>query len=75
MRIGNLIFLDPRIRRDINQDADYIKDYNNPFLHGEYFVNPAEGRFVIFPSYLEHLVKFNETDNARISISGNISNV
>ena len=33
---------------------------------------PEVGKFVFFPSYLEHYVEFNTTKNPRISISGNI---
>ena len=68
---GNLIFVDPRIRREPNLDK-FIKDYDNPFTHDIYSMNCAEGRFAIFPSYLEHYVEFNTTDKPRISISGNI---
>ena len=69
---GNLTFLDPRIRRDKVQNVGLIKNYNNPFIHDIYFVEPAEGKFVIFPFYLEHFVEPNLTKESRISISGNV---
>ena len=67
---GNLILIDPRIRRRNN--AECVRNFDNPFVHGVYFVNPVEGKFVIFPSYLEHYVEFNSSKKPRISISGNI---
>ena len=70
---GNLIFIDPRIRKIKDQSDRYIKSFENPFTHSIYFMHPLEGKFVIFPSYLEHYVKSNTTDNPRISVSGNIS--
>ena len=69
---GNLIFVDPRIRRDKAFHDRFIKNYDNPFTHSIYFVNPLVGKFVIFPSYLEHCVEFSKTNKPRISISGNI---
>ena len=69
---GNLILLDPRIRRKRHLGAEFIKNYDNPFTHDIYIVSPLAGKFVIFPSYLEHHVKFNTTNKPRISISGNI---
>ena len=69
---GNLIFLDPRIRRIKDRSTSFIKNYDNPFTHSIYFFSPLEGKFVIFPSYLEHYVEFNTTNKPRICISGNI---
>ena len=70
---GNLIFIDPRIRRMRDQSDRFIKSFDNPFTHSMYLVHPLEGGFVIFPAYLEHYVKRNTTDNPRISVSGNIN--
>ena len=69
---GNLILIDPRIRRVKNRSDRFIKSFDNPFTHSMYFLNPSEGKFVIFPSYLEHYVEPNLTQESRISISGNI---
>ena len=69
---GNLILIDPRIRRVKNRSDRFIKSFDNPFTHSMYFLNPSEGKFVIFPSYLEHYVEPNLTQETRISISGNI---
>ena len=68
---GNLIFVDPRIRRDKAFHDRFIKNYDN-FTHDIYFETPLEGKVVIFPSYLEHYVEFNTSNKPRISISGNI---
>ena len=68
---GNILFADPRIRRIRSNVNRLIKNHDNPFVHDVYFVLPKEGKFVIFPSYLEHHVEFNTTDKPRISISGN----
>ena len=69
---GNLIFIDPRIRRMKDRSNRFIKNFDNPFTHSIYFLCPLEGKFVIFPSYLEHYVEFNTSNKPRISISGNI---
>ena len=69
---GNLTFLDPRIRKDKSWEERFVKNYDNPFVHSIYFMIPIEGKFVIFPSYLEHFVEPNLTKEPRISISGNI---
>ena len=33
---------------------------------------PKEGSMLVFPSYLEHMVKPNESDEDRISVSFNL---
>ena len=69
---GSLIFIDPRVRRVKSRSDKFIKGFDNPFTHSTYFSSPLVGRFVIFPSYLEHYVEPNLTQESRISISGNI---
>ena len=70
---GNVVFVDPRIRRMGRQGllAKNIKD--NYFSHDQFYVPASEGLIVFFPSYLEHYVQPNETKNPRISLSGNIN--
>jgi uncharacterized protein (TIGR02466 family) len=43
-----------------------------PFGHDKISYQPTVGRIIIFPSYLSHLVKTNNTDSIRISFSFNI---
>ena len=69
---GDIVFCDPRLRRIMNVQDDIIQDYNNKSQHSTYSVSPLNGRLIIFPSYLEHFVEPNLTQETRISISGNI---
>ena len=68
---GNLVFCDPRIRKEMLPDNTF-KNFDNLFTATIWWEPPSDGKFVMFPSYLEHYVKFNTTDKPRISISGNI---
>ena len=38
-----------------------------------FFIKPEENRFVMFPSYVEHLVEENKSTEDRISLSFNLS--
>ena len=63
-----LYFHDPRVRIDM--------DYSHYFLKNKYFntLGPEKnmpGEVLFFPSWLEHGVSKNSTDNPRISISSN----
>jgi uncharacterized protein (TIGR02466 family) len=69
---GDIVFCDPRLRRIMNVQDDILQDYNNKSQHSTYSVSPLNGRLIIFPSYLEHFVEPNLTQETRISISGNI---
>ena len=69
---GGIVFCDPRVRRIMNVHDDILKDYSNDSQHSTYRISPLNGRLVIFPSYLEHYVEPNLTQETRISISGNI---
>jgi uncharacterized protein (TIGR02466 family) len=46
-----------------------ITDYNAPTYH----FSPSDGRVFFFPSYLEHYVEPNESDEDRISIAFNFT--
>ena len=69
---GGIVFCDPRVRRVMRVQDDILIDYSNGSQHSIYTVNPLNGKLVIFPSYLEHYVEPNLTQETRISISGNI---
>tara|TARA_B100000408_G_scaffold138198_1_gene131176 strand:+ start:285 stop:872 length:588 start_codon:yes stop_codon:yes gene_type:complete len=70
---GNIVFCDPRVRRQMANQDRFLKNYSNNFQHGEYSTSPSEGSIVVFPSYLEHYVQPNQSELPRISISGNIT--
>ena len=69
---GGIVFCDPRVRRVMRVQDDILIDYSNDSQHSIYTVNPLNGQLIIFPSYLEHYVEPNLTQETRISISGNI---
>lgn len=41
-------------------------------MHASVTYKPYEGRTILFPSYLEHMVGLNDTDEERISIAFNV---
>ena len=66
---GNIMFHDPISARTIRNPK--IKNRNK--LNSNIFsVEPQEGLLVLFPSYLEHSVDMNESNDERIVISFNI---
>ena len=69
---GNIVFSDPRLTRVSRPRDSFLKNFNNDFQHGTYGVSPSDGELIIFPSYLEHSVENNESNEPRISVSGNI---
>ena len=69
---GNLVLVDPRIRKRSSESEGIYETYDNPFTHDLYVLTPLPGTLVFFPSYLEHYVEGNSNDIPRISISGNI---
>ena len=49
------------------------KKYTKQFYYcGDYDFYPKEGRLLLFPSHLTHLVQQNESRQDRVSISFNI---
>ncbi len=56
-----------------NEVESYTKDFkdSNNYYHNYYFT-PIEGRILVFPSHLQHLVRENESNEDRISVSFNI---
>ena len=70
---GNIEFDNPsgfETYREIDSYIDDFKDRNN--IYPAYCFPPTEGRILIFPSYLQHNVGENQSDEDRISVSFNI---
>jgi len=68
-----LYFSDPRVRKDTDSSYLYLKDKYFGIM-GAHRLGPAKsmpGEVIFFPSWLEHGVNKNSTDNPRISISCN----
>ncbi len=66
---GSIYFRDPRVA---SRMLTYPIDQENDFTAGELDMRPEEGRMYIFPSWLEHGVESNESDEDRISIAFNV---
>ena len=69
---GDFVACDPRVRRLMKVQDELLSNYNNNSQHSIYAISPLNGKLVIFPSYLEHYVEPNLTQETRISIAGNI---
>ena len=69
---GDLVFEDPRIRRTMQTQAIFKKDYYSLASAAVISITPQVGDLIIFPSYLQHFVEPNLSEEPRISISGNI---
>jgi len=68
---GNLHFIDPKVSRTMIVEYPYVKNLTNPSQAPHIKVGPLAGLFVLFPSYLEHSVGPNMSNEPRISISIN----
>ena len=68
---GNLYFMDPKISRTMIVEYPFVKNFNNPSQANHISLKPEEGGFVLFPSYIEHLVRPNMSNKPRISIAVN----
>ena len=70
---GNLVFLDPRIRRTAKNLKENLLENNSENLSQitHYGLNISDNSLIFFPSYMEHAVHMNKTHNPRITISGN----
>ena len=64
---GQIVFRDPRPAAITNEFV------TSQFNGGEvYRIEPEEGKLLIFPSYLDHMVMPSKSDDDRVSISWNI---
>ena len=63
-----LYFIDPRVRIYMDNSNLYLK---NKYFQQQGPVKSMPGEVMFFPSWLEHAVAKNSTDNPRISISCN----
>ncbi len=71
---GMLKFLSPNHYKEnyLIENANVeIKTEHNYSEH--FFVNPQEGKIVLFPSHLYHMVESNESEYDRISIAFNLT--
>jgi uncharacterized protein (TIGR02466 family) len=75
---GNIVFINP-IKNLIHAYMGYWhlmdegKLDNSPLSHMQWEISPKENNIVLFPSWLEHYVSDNESDEDRISISFNFA--
>lgn len=65
---GNLIFR----RTNDAYILQGVATVMNKANHTECAIKPVEGRLVMFPSWLDHYVEMNESDEDRISIAFNV---
>jgi uncharacterized protein (TIGR02466 family) len=68
---GNIIFHHPNTLMKF-----WYQQYTKGITHDSHplvFVTPEEGKLVLFPSWLEHVVESNKTGKKRISIAFNAS--
>ena len=72
-KCGNITFRDPTQFQEFILQKTISKKYKKQFHYfGDYDFYPKEGRLLLFPSHLAHLVQPNESRQDRISISFNI---
>ena len=64
---SEIVFYDPRVIKEM-----YPTDHeDNPAFWETVRFRPEEGKLILFPSYLQHSVNINNSDEDRISISFN----
>jgi len=73
---GNIVFQNPNqlLKYYLNADAprgELMKRMNH-LTSAEWFVEPSEGKLLLFPGWLSHYVAPNLNDEERISIAFNI---
>ena len=70
---GEIVFDPPTAFQSHNEINSYTEDFKNKnnLFHCFNFY-PTEGRILVFPSHLYHLVKQNKSNEDRISVSFNI---
>ena len=66
-KAGNIVFRDPKyaaIMTGISGDKPFSRNFES--------VQPQEGQMLLFPSWLEHRVEENHSDETRVSIAFNV---
>ena len=70
---GNLEFESPHSFTAYSVVNSYSEKFKlDSYNYPGYKMYPKEGSMLVFPSYLEHMVKPNESDEDRISVSFNL---
>ena len=70
---GAIRFVSPYEFQDYNLIKSYTEDFKNENNFNQKFhVTPTEGKIIIFPSHLHHLVEENKSNDDRISVSFNL---
>ena len=70
---GNILFETPKFFEKYQELKSYTDEFRlKTNSYENYFFYPKEGKILIFPSSLNHLVEKNESDEDRISYSFNI---
>lgn len=69
---GNVVFIKDSMYR-MDGICDLPAKESNILNCVSFFIKPEENRFVMFPSYVEHLVEENKSTEDRISLSFNLS--
>jgi uncharacterized protein (TIGR02466 family) len=69
---GKIVFRNPSMVQQCIIDEDSISKFTE-FNSSSWSATPETGKLMIFPSWLEHYVEPNITDQERISIAFNIS--
>ena len=71
---GNIEFVSPYQYSAFEEVDSYIDDFKKKnFLYGTVFIKSVEGKMIVFPSHLHHLVNPNKSQEDRISVSFNIN--
>ena len=69
---GNLVLVDPRVRRPQGVVKSLTKNHNNLFTHDIFVAKLTQGHLILFPSWVDHYVQSNLSKQPRISIAGNV---
>ena len=71
---GNIEFVSPYQYSSFEEIHSYTDDFKkNNFVHHTLYIKSKEGKMIVFPSHLHHLVNPNKSQEDRISVSFNIN--
>ena len=71
---GDIEFVSPYQYSAFEEVDSYIDDFKkNNLLDHNVYINSKEGKMIVFPSHLHHLVNPNKSQEDRISVSFNIN--